>query len=72
MTAFRNAACAGALTVLAGCTASVPRPLPAAAPAKPDLVVMVAVDQYSAALFNRWRSQYRDLHDFSRCAGLLR
>lgn len=60
MTAFRIAACAGALAVLAGCTASVPRPPPAAAPAKPDLVVMVAVDQYSAALFNRWRSQYRD------------
>ncbi len=60
MTAFRIAACTGALAVLAGCAASVPRPPPAAAPAKPDLVVMVAVDQYSAALFNRWRSQYRD------------
>lgn len=61
MAAFRITACAGVLAVLAGCatTASSP-PRQAMAPTRPDLVVMVAVDQYSAALFNRWRSQYRD------------
>jgi predicted AlkP superfamily pyrophosphatase or phosphodiesterase len=49
-----------ALALLAGCvgTASPQQPAAAAAPKKPDLVVMVAVDQFGSALFNRWRSRF--------------
>jgi predicted AlkP superfamily pyrophosphatase or phosphodiesterase len=32
---------------------------PAASQNKPDLVVLVAVDQFSAALFDKWRSHYK-------------
>lgn len=44
---------------VAGCATTAPgESVKTAAPKRPDLVVMVAVDQYGAALFNRWRSRY--------------
>lgn len=43
---------------LAGCAAP-PTQAPAGKPGKPDLVVMVSVDQLGTALFDRWRSRYR-------------
>lgn len=54
-------ACTLVLAMLAGCAGpSAHRPAQGATtPAKPDLVVMVAVDQFGTALFNRWRSRYR-------------
>lgn len=45
--------------VLAGCAAT-PAQAPQARPGKPDLLVMVSVDQFGTSLFNRWRSRYRD------------
>src|SRR5215471_15692667 len=33
--------------------------LPAHAQSKPDLVVLIAIDQFSAALFNQWRGRFR-------------
>ena len=32
---------------------------PAYTQAKPDLVVLIAVDQFSAALFDQWRGRFK-------------
>lgn len=48
------------LTLLAGCAGNMSQQRQQSAatpPKKPDLVVMVAVDQFGSALFNRWRSR---------------